>query len=359
MDATTVAVDLAKNVFELVACDAQWRVTGRARLTRGQFERWFDNRAVTRVVMEACGSAHFWARSLQARGIEVILLPPRYVRPYVKRNKTDAADAAALLEALRCADIQPVRIKSIEQQALQALHRTRSLWVATRTARINALRGFCREFGLDLSVGARVGVEQIARLLADPGSAVPTLLRETLKMLLEEVRLLEQRITQLERQLGACAQQSPACEQLLSVPGIGLITATAMAAATGGQVAHFRSARHFSSWFGLTPKEHSSGSSRHLGRISKRGDRYLRMLLTHGARSLLRAATVTQRCGKPLDPLRSWALSVQARTHRNKAVCALANKLARICYATLRDAAPYHGIRTTRKLRRSAFPVAA
>ncbi len=359
MDATTVAVDLAKNVFELAVCDADWRVTDRARLTRRQFERWFDNRAVSRVVMEACGSAHFWARALQARGIEVILLPPRYVRPYVKRNKTDAADAAALLEAMRCADIQPVRIKSIEQQAMQSLHRTRSLWVATRTARINALRGFCREFGLDLSVGARVGVEQIARLLADPGSAVPALLRETLKMLLEEVRLLAQRITQLERQLGACAQQSPACEQLFSVPGIGLITATAIVAATGGQVTHFRSARHFSSWFGITPKEHSSGSSRHLGRISKRGDRYLRMLLTHGARSLLRAATVAQRCGRPLDPLRTWALGVQARNHRNKAVCALANKLARICYATLRDATPYNGIKTARKLRRRAFAIAA
>ena len=168
---------------------------------------------------------------------------------------------------------------------------------------------------------------------------------------LEEVRLLEQRITDLERQLSEAAVQSSACQQLLSIPGIGLITATAMAASTGGDVAHFKDARHFASWFGLTPKEHSSGGTRPLGRISKRGDRYLRMLLTHGARSVLRAATLAQRCQRPLDPLRTWALSLQARTHRNKAVCALANMLARICYATLRDAEPYRGTKSARALK--------
>jgi transposase len=357
MNATTVAVDLAKNVFEIAVADAAWRVVERARLTRSQFVRWFDNRDVSVVVMEACGSAHHWARRLAARGIEIKLLPPRYVRPYVKRNKTDAADAAALLEAARCADIAPVRVKSVDQQALQALHRTRSLWMGTRTARINALRGFCREFGVDLSVGSRVGLEQIARALADPNTALPGVLQPTLRALLEEIRLLELRIAELERELGSLAKLSPACSTLLSVPGIGLLTATAMVAATGGEVAHFRDARHFASWFGLTPKEHSSGSSRRLGRISKRGDRYLRMLLTHGARSVLRAATVAERCQRPLDPLRTWALSVQARTHRNKAVCALANKMARICFATLRDAEPYNGIQTARKLRRSSYAI--
>jgi transposase len=307
--------------------------------------------------MEACGSAHHWGRWLAHRGITVRMLPPRYVRPYVKRNKTDAADAAALLEAARCADIRPVRVKSIEQQALQALHRTRSLWMGCRTSRINALRSFCREFGVDLSTGARVGLEQLGRVLADPQVALPQMLLPTLRALLEEVRLLELRIAELERQLSALANHSAACLTLLSVPGIGLITATAMAAATGGDVSHYRSARHFASGLGLTPKEHSSGNSRHLGRISKRGDRYLRMLLTHGARAVLRAATVAQRCHKPLDPLRTWALAVQARTHRNKATCALANKLARICYATLRDAEPYHGLQVARKTRRSSYPL--
>ena len=176
MDATTVAVDLAKSVFEVAVADGHWRVIERARLTRGQFERWFVNRAVGLVVIEACGSAHHWARYLQGLGLRVQLLPPRYVRAYVKRNKTDAADAAALLEAARCADIVPVRIKSLEQQALQSLHRTRSLWMATRTSRINALRGFCREFGLMIGVGSRLGMEQISRALADPESSIPQLL---------------------------------------------------------------------------------------------------------------------------------------------------------------------------------------
>ena len=357
MDATTVAVDLAKNIFELAVADEHWRVVERHRLSRHQFEHWFANRAVGRVVMEACGSAHHWARWLTSRNIKVQLLPPRYVRPYVKRNKTDAADAAALLEALRCADIVPVRVKSVEQQALQSLHRIRSAWMATRTARINGLRGFCRELGLVIAEGSRLGLEQIARALADPTSTLPELLRGTMRLLVEEIRLLEARIAQLERELTAAARASAACTTLLSVPGVGLLTATAMVAATGGSVAHFQDARHFASWFGLTPKEHSSGGTRHLGRISKRGDRYLRMLLTHGARSVLRAATVTQRCGRPLDPLRAWALAVQARSNHNKATCALANKLARICYATLRDATPFEKTRLGHKLERQAFPL--
>jgi transposase len=359
MNATTVAVDLAKSVFELAVADRNWKIVERARLSRAQFERFFRNRSVTLVVMEACGSAHYWARVLEAQGIEVKLLPPSYVRAYVKRNKTDAADAAALLEAVRCADIVPVRVKSVEQQALQSLHRVRSGWMTTRTARINALRGYCREFGIVIAVGARLGLEQIARVVADPETAVPAMLRDTMRLLVEEIRLLEARIAQLERELSTTAKASPACTTLLSIPGIGLLTATAMVAATGGSVSHYKDARHFASWFGLTPKEHSSGSSRHLGRISKRGDRYLRVLLTHGARSVLRTATVTARCGKPLDPLRQWALAVQARSNHNKATCALANKLARICFATLRDQEPYERSRLTRKAERQAFPMPA
>jgi transposase len=340
MDATTVAVDLAKSVFELAVADGHWKIVERARLSRSQFERRFVNRCVDLVVMEACGSAHHWARYLQRLGIAVQLLPPRYVRAYVKRNKTDAVDAAALLEAARCADIVPVRVKSIEQQALQSLHRVRSGWMATRASRINALRGFCR-------------------ILADPGTDIPQLLRPTMHTLLEEIRLLEARITQIERQLSEAAKQSAACQTLLSVPGIGLLTATAMLAATGGSVSHFQDARHFASWFDLTPKEHSSGGTRHLGRISKRGDRYLRMLLTHGARSVLRAATVAQRCGRPLDPLRQWAIALQARSNHNKATCALANKLARICYATLRDQEPFEKSRLLKQATRQAFPMPA
>lgn len=354
-----VGIDLAKNVFEVAVADGDWRVLERARLSRAQFERWFANRVVGQVVMEACGSAHHWGRWFEAQGIAATLLPARYVRAYVKRNKTDAADAAALLEASRCSDIVAVKVKGIEQQALQALHRTRSLWMGTRTSRINALRGFCREFGLDIRQGSRVGIEQIGRVLADPRSAIPALLRSTMKELLEEIRLLEARISQLERELAALARQSTSCTRLLTVPGIGLLTATAMVAATGGGVQHFRDARHFASWFGLTPKEHSSGSTRRIGRISKRGDRYLRMLLTHGARSVLRAATVTERAGRQLDDLRRWALAIQGRTHHNKAACALANKLARICFAVLRDGVDYDAAPVNRKLTRETYALPA
>lgn len=360
MHATTMAVDLAKSVFQIAVADDKWKVVEQHRLTRSQFERWFQNRAVSLVIMEACGSAHHWGRWFNRLGIEVRLLPAAYIRAYVKRNKTDAADACALLEAARCADIVPVQVKSVEQQALQGLHRIRSRWMATRTSRINTLRGFCREFGLVVPQGARTGIEAMSRALADPSSAVPGLIRESMKLLIEEIRLLEQRIGQLERELTALARQSPACTQLLTIPDIGLLTATAMVAATGGTVSHFKDARHFASWFGLTPKEFSSGNTRKLGRISKKGDRYLRMLLTHGARALLRAAVVGRNAGRTLDGLRTWATDIQARTHHNKAACALANKLARVCYAVLRDATPYGQpqARQEKKLCRTAFALA-
>ncbi len=184
MNATTAAIDLAKNVFQVALADANARVLEQHRLTRSQFERFFDNRSVARVIMEACGSAHHWARVFAARGIEVMLLPAHYVRAYVRRSKTDAADALALLEAARCADIVAVRVKSVEQQSLQALHRTRSLWMGTRTSRINALRGFCRELGLHVPVGARTGLEAIGRAVADDQSPIPPLLRPIMQQLL-------------------------------------------------------------------------------------------------------------------------------------------------------------------------------
>jgi transposase len=332
MNATTVAVDLAKNVFGLAVADEHWKMIERARLTRGQFERWFENKTVRLVVMEACATAHYWARRLRARGIEVRLLPAQYVRAYVKRNKTDAADALALLEAARGSDIKPVAVKSIEQQALQALHRLRSGWMSTRTRRINTLRGFCREFGMEVPVGAVRGLAQIARLLADDHSAIPAMLRTPMRLALEETRLLEARIESLEHELAAIARQSEPCKVLASVPGIGLLTSTAMVAAVGDPHS-FRSGRRYSNFFGLTPREYSSGDTRYLGRISKRGNRYVRMLLTHGARSVLRAASVARRAGRNVDHLRRWALEVQARTNHNKATCALANKLARIAWA--------------------------
>ena len=298
MNASTVAVDLAKSVFQLAVADHSWRVVETHRLTRAQFARWFDDQSVELVVMEACGSAHHWARTLMARGIAVKLLPPAYVR----RNKTDSADAAALIQASRCSDMHSVPVKSVEQQALQGWHRIRSLWMSNRTARINTLRGLCREFGLAVSTGSRLGVEQISRVLAEPNSPIPALIRSSMSLLVEEIRQLQSRVAGIERELSVLAKQSAACVQLMSIPGVGLLTATAMVAATSGKLGHFKDARHraarlrssFASGFGLIPREFSSGNTRHLGGISKRGDRYLRMLMTHGARSVLRAATLSR-----------------------------------------------------------------
>lgn len=341
MDATTVAVDLAKTVFQVAEADAHGRITGTHRLTRTQFERFFANRAAGQVVMEACGSAHHWARSLQARGQAVRLLPPTHTRRYCLRNKTDAADCAALLQANRNPQIRGVRIKTIEQQALQALHRTRSQWMASRTQRINMLRGNCREFGIAVAVGAKTGLQAIRRLVVDPSSALPALLRPTMQMLLVEVCELEERIAQIERELREVVKQSPACQLLMSIPGVGLLTATALVAAVGTDLTQFRNGRQLAAWMGLTPREHSSGSTRRLGSITRAGDRYLRTLLTHGARSVLQAAARAQSAGRDCTGLKAWALAVRDRTNQNKATCALANKLARICFATLRHKQPF------------------
>ena len=335
MNATTVAVDLAKSVFQLAEADSQWRIVRTQRLTRSQFERFFANREVTLVVMEACGSAHHWARWLARLGVEVRLLPPAQVRPYVLGSKTDASDCAALLEAARNCRLKPVSIKSEQQQALQALHRLRTQWLRSRNQRINALRGICREFGIAAPVGASRGLACIAAALA--GEDVPALVRGSMQLVLEEIAAIEARKAQLERLLAHVARQSGACRLLMTIPGIGLITATAMVAAVGADVSRFKSARHFASWFGLVPREHSSGLIRRLGPITKAGDRYLRTLLTHGARSVLLQAARASAARRTCAPLHQWALGVQQRSNHNKATCALANKLARICFATLRS----------------------
>ena len=335
MNATTVGVDLAKNVFEVALADERGHIVERQRLSRARFDRFFTNRPACRIVMEACGSAHHHARRLSSQGHAVVLLPAQYARAYVRRNKTDAADAAALIEAARCPDIRPVPIKSVNQQALQQLHRLRSQWMATRTSRINFLRGCLREFGVSVALGAHRAIESVRDALANPDSPVPTLLNSSLLELLAEIDALEQRCKQIDRELARLAEHDPVVERLLKIPGIGPLTATALRASVV-DVQRFPSARHFASWVGLTSREHSSGERRRLGRISKQGDPYLRTLLIHGARAVLLAARSAQRRGSSPDRLRTWALDVQERRGHNKAACALANKLARIVWATWR-----------------------
>lgn len=335
MDATTVGVDLAKNVFEIALADERGHIVERQRLSRARFDRFFVNRPACRIVMEACGSAHHHARRLSSQGHNVLLLPAQYARAYVRRNKTDAADAAALIEAARCPDIRPVPIKSVDQQAMQQLHRLRSQWMAARTARINFLRGSLREFGISIPVGAQRAIQAVRDTLASPGSPVPVLLHSSLLELLAEIDALAQRCKHIDRELARLNEHDPVIERLLQIPGVGPLTATALRASVV-DIQRFPTGRHFASWLGLTSREFSSGERRRLGRISKQGDPYLRTLLIHGARAVLLAARSAQRRDSSLDRLRTWALELQERRGHNKATVALANKLARIVWATWR-----------------------
>jgi transposase len=328
MKDTTIAVDIAKEVFEIAVSHEPGVVDEKRRVTRKKFLSFFVNRPIATVVMEACGSSHHWARELEKLGHRVVLLPPHVVRPYVQRNKSDQTDAKGMLEAYRNKDIKPVPVKNIEQQSIVALHRVRSTWVASRTARINTLRGLLRELGIFIPVGASKVVPVVLELIEDADSALPDALRQCFHEVCLEIRDYEKRISGIEGQLRAFSKQMPTVVLLLTIPGVGLLTATALVALVG-DIQRFRSARHFASFLGLTPRLRGSGLSLHLGRISKQGDRYLRALLTHGARSVLLRAG---RMEKP-DRLRAWALRVYSRRGHNKATIAIANKLARTVWA--------------------------
>jgi transposase len=329
MKHTTIAVDLAKSVFEVAVSPRPGKVVGRHRLSRGQFSRFLAEQPPATVVMEACGMGHFWGREARARGHRVVLLPPHAVRPYVPRNKTDGADAKGLLEALRNDEIRPVPVKSVDQHVLAALHRMRSAWMATRTARLNTVRGLLRELGFLIPVGARQVVPHLWALVSDAESGLPEALRPVLAEAAREIGELERRVKEVEHSLEAMASTSPVVERLRTIPGVGLLTATALVAFVG-DVHRFPSGRHLASYLGLTPRESSSGLRRRLGGISKRGDPYLRMLLIHGARSVLCHA---KRATREPDRLRTWALERERLRGHNKAAVALANKLARVVWA--------------------------
>ena len=251
----------------------------------------------------------------------------------MRRNKTDRTDTEALLEANRCGGIQPVPVKTVEQQAIQALHRVRTQWQATRTARINVMRGVLREQGLPIKVGARAALTRIPALLEDADVALPGLVRQVISRLLEEVRALEVHIVTIDCELAAIARDHAIAQRLQQIPGVGVLTATALVGAVG-HIHAFRRGRQFASWLGLTPRESSTGGRRYLGSISKRGDVYLRCLLTHGARAVLLTAQRTVRSApQRATPFQHWAATLAARRGHNKAAIAVANKLARRIWA--------------------------
>ena len=334
MHTTQIGIDLAKTVFEVAVSRRPGQVEARHRLSRVRLRRFLADAEPAEVLLEACGSAHYWGRELQGMGHQVSLLHPADVARYRDGNKTDRADAKALLEAARNEALDRVPVKSVDQQATGALHRIRQGYLRTRTARINAVRGHLREFGVAIPVGARNVLPEARAALAD--GIVPVYLRTALEDSLDEITALQAKADALRDELERLARQMPDALLLMSVPGVGVLTATALLAFVG-DIRRFRSGRDFAAYLGLTPREHSSGASRRLGSITKRGNSYLRMMLIHGARAALRAGKIAERP----DDLRTWAIAIQSRSGHNVAAVALANKLARVCWRVWRDQRPF------------------
>lgn len=330
MNSTVIAVDLAKDVFEVAVASHTGKILERLRLNRAQFHRFLIQREPATEVTEACGTAHHWGRVATEHGHTVRILPAQYVSPYRQRNKTDKADTEALIEANRRDGIISVPIRSVEQQQVLQIHSLREQCKKTKVQRINGLRGCLREIGFFIPLGASSVAPRVRTILSEEDIPVP--LAHLYNELLTEIAELKAKIKQAERSLKELTQNDQRVHLLQQVPGIGIMTSTAMVASVGNPH-RFSNGRKLASWLGLTPLERSSGNRRRLGKISKRGDCYLRMLLTHGARSVLTRAKLLNRTGEQLTPLQQWAAQLEQRVGHNKATCAIANKLARICWA--------------------------
>jgi transposase len=333
MKRTTIGLDLAKRIFQVHSVDPDTGEISRQTLKRSQVLRYFANHAASVVAMEACGSSQYWARELVKLGHEVRLISGQFVRPFVKTNKTDAADAEAIWEAAQRPGMRFVALKSEEQQAVLGLHRIREQHVGMRSALVNQLHGLMAEFGIALSQGWREMLRQAGELLAEE-CGVPELLRGALREQIEQIRALSEQIKTLERQISSWQRRAEDCQRIGEIPGVGLLTATA-AVAMIGDARSFRSGREFAAFVGLVPRQSGTGGKIRLLGISKRGDRYLRTLLIHGARAVLRWQS---RPGGALDP---WLKSLLSRRARNVVIVALANKMARMIWALLAHGRTY------------------
>jgi len=325
---TTIGLDLAKMIFQVHGADEDGRPVVRKKLRRGQMLGFFASLSPCLIGMEACGSAHYWARELQGLGHEVRLIPPQYVKPFVKTNKNDACDAEAICEALARPTMRFAPIKSAEQQSVLMLHRARELLVRQKTMLINALRGHCSEFGIVVAQGAS-RVEELITIIEDcQDDRLPTLACEALGALVAQLRMVQAQIADLERKLKVWHRASEASRRLETIPGVGVITATALVA-TIGDASQFRSGRQLAAWLGLVPRQHSSGGKEKLGRISKRGDGYLRKLLVHGARTVLLWSR------RKKENRSAWQEALLARRPTNVVLVAMANKTARVVWVLL------------------------
>lgn len=342
MKVTTVGIDLAKNVFQVHGVNEHGKAVLRKQLKRHLVTEFFANKPPCLIGMEACGSAHHWARRLQALGHTVRLMAPQFVKPYVKTNKNDAADAEAICEAVTRPNMRFVPLKNAEQQAVLALHRARQGFVKARTAQGNQIRGLLAEFGLVIPKGVAQVAQRVPELIEDATNELPGSFRLLIERLTEQLKSLDRQVNEIEAQIVVWHRDNDVSRKLAKVPGIGPLTASALVA-TVSDASSFANARQLAAWFGLVPKQNSSGGKNVLLGISKRGDTYLRTLLIHGARAVINAAQ------RKRDQIDGWLGAVLTRRNKNVAVVALANKNARIVWALLRHDRQFQPDYTTAK----------
>lgn|SRR3989338_2528787 len=330
----TLGIDLAKNVFQLHGIDGHGKKLLQKRLSRTEFIEFMGRVDCDVVVMEACGGANHWARRFTALGHQVKLISPQFVKPYLKSNKNDAKDAEAICEAASRENMVFVHPKDLKQQDIQSAHRIRQGYVENRTALGNRIRGLLQEYGIVVSLGIAKLRKELMLALGDAGNELTSLARRMLNDLYGELMHLEEKVAEYDKILEKICKEEKACQRLLSIPGIGVMTATCFYATIGdGKL--FDNGRHVSAYLGLVPKQHSSGNKQRLLGISKRGDRYLRSLLTHGGRSIMRSSD------KKSGRLHDYARRLKQTKHSNKVAIALANKMARTAWAVLRSGQVY------------------
>jgi transposase len=332
---TTIGLDLAKNIFQVHGVDETGTAVVVKRLRRSQVSGFFASLPPCLIGMEACATAHHWARELTGLGHTVCLMPPQYVKAYVKRNKNDAADAAAICEAVKRPSMRFVPVKTIDQQSALLMHRARDLLIRQRTMLVNALRGHMAEFGLVEAQGLHKVAGLIAIVLDERDERIPDMARQALKMITGQISELQTRISALETQVLAWHRNNPVSQRLATIPGIGPIIATAIAA-TVADAGVFRSGREFAAWLGLVPRQSSTGGKARLGGISKRGDSYLRRLLVNSAHTVLLCSKAAK-----ADP---WIVSLRGRKPRLVVAVALANKTARTAWAVMSRQETYRRI---------------
>ena len=327
MKLTTIGIDLAKNVFQVHGVDERGKAVLKKQLKRAQMLPFFANLTACRIGMEACGSAHYWARKLEGLGHTVQLIAPQYVKPFVKRNKNDAADAEAICEAMMRPNMPTVPIKTIEQQAILSVHRARQGFVKARTAQANQIRGLLAEYGIVIAKGIGHIAKRVPQILEDGENGLPGSFRLLIGRLADHLKELDRQVGELEVQIELWHKQSAASQKLAKIPGIGPMTASATVASVG-DARNFKSGRQLAAWLGIVPRQHSTGGKSTLLGISKRGDSYLRTLLIHGARAVIRVAERKA----DADP---WLRNLLTRRHKNVAAVALANKNVRTIWALL------------------------